>query len=401
MPDTRFNTWRDFLLDSEGFERLNKNTDLVIDISKHESDNSGRSFLEALRKNPQIVVLAVNQIEGDISFFHNVQELSGGIGSSFNSIVGLQGWGVEATAVQLEQRIFEHHATVSCPTFEGLWECSSASSFKNVPAGRTTNQNKITFGGLLTLPPFISKVFMDAGSTAPEELGFLAVSAGKAFLEEHQDHSNKDNIKEKLGILLCYLWAVSKNKITPTAYALSTKKEFALWSSSIHDQCIRPKGVPEPGSLGVIEGPSDITMNALNDTLVQVKTVLQDQNDSRTKAALDKKDKWNKVLSHHREMILNVGSPDGKVQAAAPTPATLEVMRQETIIEAQEKCNALLKKENIRAKIPLIVIKALVSGNWCNESEGPSKMSMFFIGPNSLLDDEESLFLALKFDEGT
>ena len=91
MPDTRFNTWRDFLLDSEGFERLNKNTDLVIDISKHESDNSGRSFLEALRKNPQIVVLAVNQIEGDISFFHNVQELSGGIGSSFNSIVGLQG----------------------------------------------------------------------------------------------------------------------------------------------------------------------------------------------------------------------------------------------------------------------------------------------------------------------
>jgi len=142
-------------------------------------------------------------------------------------------------------------------------------------------------------------------------------------------------------------------------------------------------------------------MNALNDTLVQVKTVLQDQNDSHTKAALEKKDKWNKVLSHHCEMILNVGSPDSKVPAAAPTPATLELMKQETIIEAQEKCNALLKKENIRAKIPLIVIKALVSGNWCNESEGPSKMSMFFIGPNSLLDDEESLFLALKFDEGT
>ena len=60
MPDTRFNTWRDFLLDSKGFERLNKNTDLVIDISKHESDSSGRSFLEALRKNPQVVVLAVN-----------------------------------------------------------------------------------------------------------------------------------------------------------------------------------------------------------------------------------------------------------------------------------------------------------------------------------------------------
>lgn len=401
MPDARFNTWRDLLLDSDGFERLNKNVELVIDISKCESNNSGRSFLEAVRTDSQVVVLAVNQIEGDISFFHNVQELSRGIGSLCNSIAGLQGWGVEATAAQLEQRLFEHHSTVLCPTLESLWECTSASSFKNVQEGKGSNRNNITFGGLLTIPPFLSKAFIDAGSAAPEELGFLTVSAGKALLEEHKDTSNINSIKDKLGFLLCYLWVVSKNKISPTAHALSSRREFAQWSSSIHDQCIRPKGVPEPGSLGAIEGPSDLTMNALSDALVQVKTVLQDQNDSRTKAALEKKDKWNKVLSHHREMILNVGSPDGKVPAAAPTPATLELMKQETIIEAQAQCNALLKKENIRAMIPLIVVKALVSGNWCNKSEGPSKMSMFFIGPNSLLNDEESLFLALKFDEGT
>jgi len=54
----------------------------------------------------------------------------------------------------------------------------------------------------------------------------------------------------------------------------------------------------------------------------------------------------------------------------------------------------------MRAKIPLIVVKALISGSWCNKNKGPGKMSMFFIGPNCLLEDEESLFLSLKLAEG-
>ena len=50
--------------------------------------------------------------------------------------------------------------------------------------------------------------------------------------------------------------------------------------------------------------------------------------------------------------------------------------------------------------MPLIMVKALVSANWYNESEGPKKTSIFFIVPNILLDDEESLVLALKLAKG-
>ena len=53
------------------------------------------------------------------------------------------------------------------------------------------------------------------------------------------------------------------------------------------------------------------------------------------------------------------------------------------MIEAQEKCVALLKKASTRARVLLIVVKALISGNSYDESKGPSKLSMFFIGPNS------------------
>ena len=50
-------------------------------------------------------------------------------------------------------------------------------------------------------------------------------------------------------------------------------------------------------------------------------------------------------------------------------------------------------------KIPLISVKSLESRNYQNESEAQSKMSVFFIGLNYLLLEEEILLLALKLAE--
>ena len=80
------------------------------------------------------------------------------------------------------------------------------------------------------------------------------------------------------------------------------------------------------------------------------------------------------MLSNHKGMISNVGSQDGKLKLVAYAKELLEVMTHEIILENQEHCDDLIKRQDDRAKIPLIVIKALVSGNWCNESEGPNKM---------------------------
>ena len=54
----------------------------------------------------------------------------------------------------------------------------------------------------------------------------------------------------------------------------------------------------------------------------------------------------------------------------------------------------------MRVKIPLVIVKALVSGNWYNKSKDPSKMSFFFISLSSMLEDEVSLFLTLKISKG-
>ena len=60
MSDSRFNSWRDFLLYIEVCDCLNKNADKVLDTCDTSSNASKDEILEALRKNPQVTLLAVN-----------------------------------------------------------------------------------------------------------------------------------------------------------------------------------------------------------------------------------------------------------------------------------------------------------------------------------------------------
>ena len=122
---------------------------------------------------------------------------------------------------------------------------------------------------------------MDSSSSAPEELGCLEVSAGKAFFAENSEASNKDNLKDKLGHFLFFLWAISKNKTILSAHALFTKKEISSWSKVTHESCVHPQGLRPTGTLGKIEGPSELTMISLNDTFVQENTAIIDQTEAK------------------------------------------------------------------------------------------------------------------------
>ena len=86
---------------------------------------------------------------------------------------------MEETAIQLEYNVFSHESSFRPPSKE---DPNPNSEFKNVSASTDDAISDVTFKSVISLPPFIGKVFMDSDSTAPEELGFLAVLAEKAFL---------------------------------------------------------------------------------------------------------------------------------------------------------------------------------------------------------------------------
>ena len=112
-----------------------------------------------------------------------MEEVSGGIGSNFKSKVALQGWNAEAQALLLNSRIFSESKIVKCPNKEDLWNTESAEGFRNVSNDSSSDEMNFEFRTLIPLPPFLAKTFVDSGVTSPNELGFLAVASGKAFLE--------------------------------------------------------------------------------------------------------------------------------------------------------------------------------------------------------------------------
>ena len=77
---------------------------------------------------------------------------------------------------------------------EALWNYELVLEFRSFLAGSEDTTSDITFESILSLFPFIGKIFIDLGSIALEEVWFLVVSIGKLFLVENSDSLNYDRI---------------------------------------------------------------------------------------------------------------------------------------------------------------------------------------------------------------
>ena len=76
--------------------------------------------------------------------------------------------------------------------------------------------------------------------------------------------------------------------------------------------------------------------------MIDLRTVLEDQIESKKNEKEKKKDNWRKLLDHHKNMILNVSSIDGKSRLPAPSGYLLEVMNQLSLVESRSKANTII-----------------------------------------------------------
>ena len=132
MSESIFNTLKHVILDQDSFERLNLNSDAVVAINSYSMILSVAPILHALKRDIPISTLMVSHIEVDISFTHSVQELLGGTGSNFGTLVGLEGWGSSETSTKLDTMLFSHNNLAVCPSKDALCNASSATVFKEL-----------------------------------------------------------------------------------------------------------------------------------------------------------------------------------------------------------------------------------------------------------------------------
>ena len=92
---------------------------------------------------------------------------------------------------------------------------------------------------------------------------------------------------------------------------------------------------------------------------------------------------------------------DGKSAATSPTEYLKKVLECKTLAEAQSTVISIMKRKGVRWRPPLMLVKALMSGDWCNgDVDSPSKLSFFFMNPSVSVDYEENLRLQLRSSEG-
>jgi len=90
-------------------------------------------------------------------------------------------------------------------TCNDLWAATSAEDFKGLKVGTSNRKRKVMFQNVVVILPFIDQVFIDANSSAADELGFLALTACKSFLDENKDLKNLVSLKSGLGDFLSFI----------------------------------------------------------------------------------------------------------------------------------------------------------------------------------------------------
>lgn len=177
---------------------------------------------------------------------------------------------------------------VNCPTKESLWTANSVEEFKSLTANTKTNEMIVRFRYVMALPPFITRVFINANSLVPEELAFLAVAASKLFLKENKDLLNLATLRSSLGDLLSFIWAISQGKIVHMVYTIVSSVLVKTWCNLIYKNCLHLYSLNYVTRTGPI-GPSDDTMATIAEEMVKLNKIIEDNIVQKKKEKDDKK----------------------------------------------------------------------------------------------------------------
>ena len=184
---------------------------------------------------------------------HHLEEMSGGIGSSFRSLVCSQGWGVKAIPLQISTGLLNEGLDLKCPSKESLWNAGSSEELMNLEPLRGKEKRVFKCRSLASLPPFVTKTIVESGSSDPKDTCFLMLSACKAFYESIKETPSASETKDSLCDLLSHFWAAGNNKMVQTPYAIPSNGEITAWSERLHVNCVRPTCMPNQNK-GSIEG---------------------------------------------------------------------------------------------------------------------------------------------------
>ena len=400
-------TWKDYFTSLAANEMGNQNT--AVYTTAWAMVVPPATKLSTLTSDPDMILFAADT-ESTMITLHSFTNLGGSLLRPSNKVVCLTGSGHAGVPLIVDDKSATGECTFKAPSVDLIIDGKTPTKLEGIADPTTTVQgdHEDYLGCNTFLPaPWLSNAILSSASNDPFELILVAITAAKAFDEEHEDDPTYlTSADSHLRDFVAWAWGVKRGKVPPTSYRLGlSDSQLQTFQRDRHNKCIAqsanstnimggPSGAPllPPGPPPIFAPPgtaptaTEAVLQQLTASISRQSDEQKAQNEILTRQLehnIDKeekkKDRFKKLHSSTKQLILFASAEDA---TNVPTDVGEDCKRfinAETMGVAEQELNLQFKNLGLQdAAFSTGLTQALYSGKflWADKTT-PSNFSPF------------------------
>lgn len=232
------NTWNSYYKDHPTNDEANAHLNNFRTCTEVEQDPNAfhPKVITTLRADPDTIIMSKSPFTNKMKLFHSIKDLGGTRARASNKIVGMEGFGPQATAVAFDMNTISHSISIDVPSDDTLLGIDS--NEKVVQATEQQN-NEFSNANFVVLPPFLSVPYIQSNTRDPATLLVETVSLITTFDNANPNLTLENKARTQAINVLKFLWCAAKNHLDPLEFVSDRDDlEVEVWGKVRHATCI-------------------------------------------------------------------------------------------------------------------------------------------------------------------
>lgn len=363
-------------------------------------------IINTLREETDTIIMAKSIYNDNMKLFHSIKDLGGTRTRPTNKIIGMEGFGPQATPVAFNMDTIADTVSTEVPSTDALMAIDRAD---RVTLATEQQGNVFSNANFVVLPPFLSIPYLQMNTRNPAELLVATVSLITEFDNANAHLPQNKKAHTQAINVLAFLWCAVKNHLDPLEFHSDRDDlEVEVWGKVRHATCILqnpqiPTTPTVPGGLPPVISPA---IQELASNVKEQATILEKMRQNKSDERDEKKNKFDKLHDSTKNLILQASSTDGELTPSQPVETCQNFFEKSTIAKAMDYLKIVMKdKFNCSVDIKTGLVTALYTGHFTRErDDAPCNLSFFSVPklkPLSAGFQEQTTFLQIKATQGT
>ena len=375
--------WKNYFEKLDTNEVSNSNLHVFAKATAVHEDFQPSDSIKSLTEDEDIIIMTIAPVTKNVKFLHSPTNLGGTRIRPTNKLVALDGFGINATSVLIDETCATNTVDLRTPSGTNLKNMRATQDITNSvgPTGGNKNFQHLSY---LILPPFIAHNLVDQESRDPVNIFIKCNHLIETYDRTNENVSGFKKAADECKNILPFLWSASKGLIPPTIFVTgSDDGEVEKWKSQRHNNCISHNS----------PSTNQTNNNGVNDAIIQSLTYSIDNQTTlfenlRQEKQDEKEEKLNKYGDLHdstKLLILNASSPDGEITPIEPVLNCKEFFNKKNVTKALDYLESTLTQDlGCCVSIETGLVTALYSGHFLRDREDSPSNFSFFMTPKKM-----------------